>query len=170
MQSVETIIAAAKLLRDDSRAVFDIVGDGAALAQCRQQAEGLTNVVFHGRREVEEMPRFYAMADAMLVSLKDNPAIANTLPGKVQSYMAAGRTVVGSIGGETAAVIADARCGVCARPEDGAELARKIRQLLDHPEMFRQYGENSRQYYHSFFRKEAFMEKLVAALEENCVK
>lgn len=35
------------------------------------------------------MPAFYAMADAMLVSMRDDISVNDTLPGKVQSYMAA---------------------------------------------------------------------------------
>lgn len=167
IQSVDTIIEAARLLKDDPRAFFDIVGDGSACEQCRKLAADLPNVVFHGRKDVSQMPEFYKHADAMLISLKNNPAISMTLPGKLQSYMAAGRAVVGSIGGEAAAVIADARCGVCAAPENSRELAEKIRQLLGAPEKFGEYGRNARQYYRDYFRKEAFLQKLVAVLEEN---
>lgn len=167
MQSVETVIEAAELLKEDPRAVFHIVGDGISLADCREKASNLPNVIFHGRRDVSEMPEIYAMADAMLVTLKDDPVIARTLPGKVQSYMAAGRTVMGAIGGETAALIADARCGVCAAPEDSRDLAEKIRQLLDEPERFARYGQNAKAYYQSRFRKEDFMEKLIRTLEDS---
>ena len=168
MQSVETIMEAAALLKDDCRAVFDIVGDGVALARCRELAKELPNVVFHGRRDVSEMERFYTMADAMIVSLKDDPVMASTLPGKVQSYMAAGRTVVGSIGGETAALIPEADCGVCAPPQNAPALAEKIRELLDSPEDFVRYGQNAKQYYQTTFRKEAFMQKLISVLGDHC--
>lgn len=166
MQSVDTIIGAAKLLRDDQRALFEIVGDGSALADCRELAKDLPNVTFHGRMEVEKMPEIYAMADAMLVSLKNNPGIAATLPGKVQSCMAAGKPLVGSIGGETAEVIREAGCGVCAEPEDIEALAERIRELMDHPERFAEYGKNSRKYYQSHFRKAAFLEKLTDVLRK----
>lgn len=169
MQSVETIIEAAAILKDDTRAVFDIVGDGVALAGCRELAKDLPNVVFHGRRDVQEMEHFYSLADAMIVSLKDNPTLASTLPGKVQSYMAAGRTVVGSIGGETANLIEEAACGVCAAPENSRELAQKIRELLDDPEKFQTCGKNARAYYHEYFRKEAFMDKMETVLSAHCV-
>lgn len=168
MQSVETIIEAAALLKEDSRAVFDIVGDGVALARCREMAAELPNVVFHGRRDVSEMEYFYTMADAMLVTLKDDPVMASTLPGKVQSYMAAGRAVVGSIGGETAALIPEADCGICAAPENAAALAEKIRELLDSPESFARFGKHAKAYYQSTFRKEAFIQKLLSVLSDHC--
>ena len=37
-----------------------------------------------------EYQRYYAMADAMMVTLTADPFIGMTLPAKVQSYMAAG--------------------------------------------------------------------------------
>ena len=72
------------------------------------------SVIFHGRKPIEEMPKYYAMADAMLVTMKKEPAISLTLPGKVQSYMAAGKAVIGSADGETKRVISESRCGFCA--------------------------------------------------------
>ncbi len=165
MQSVDTIIGAAKLLREDDRVCFDIVGDGSALAECRELAKDLPNVVFHGRMPVEQMPKIYEMADAMFVSLKDNPGIATTLPGKVQSCMAAGKPLVGSIGGEAARVIRESGCGVCAEPDNSEELARVIRELMDQPQRFAQCGKNARNYYKTHFCKDAFLEKLTTELE-----
>ena len=166
MQSVETIIAAAQILKEDPRVVFDIVGDGSALEDCRNAAEGLPNVVFHGRRPVEEMPRFYAAADAMIISLADNPQVAATLPGKMQSYMAAGRCVLGSIGGEAASVIKDARCGLCAPAEDPVQLAECVRTLVEQPQLFETFANNAKSYYNQFFTKANFIQCLCGELEQ----
>lgn len=167
-QSVETIVEAARLLRDDPRVCFHIVGDGIRLEACRNLAEGLPNITFYGRRDIREMPDFYARADAMLVTLKDGGAISGTLPGKVQSYMAAGRAIVAAAGGETAAVVEDADCGLCGPAGDAAALAANIRALAEDPALPRQYGEQARTYYRENFRKDAFFRKLTQALEEAC--
>lgn len=166
MQSVDTIIEAARELKEDSRVVFDIVGDGSALQRCKELAEGLGNVVFYGRRSVEEMPSYYTTSDAMLVTMKDNPEIALTLPGKVQSYMAAGRTIIGAIGGETSHVIGDAGCGLCVEPEDGQALAEAIKKVLDNPASMESFAVNSRIYYQNNFTKKAFINKLITELEK----
>ncbi len=168
MQSIDTIIEAARMLKEDGRSIFDIVGDGSAFDHCRMKAKDLPNVIFHGRKDLSEMPEIYEKADGMIVSLRDNPVIAATLPGKVQSYMAAGRAVIGSIGGETAHVIKAAECGISAAPENAEELAQKIGALLDQPDVLCTYGQNARAYYDKYFRKEQFMEKLVQVLEESC--
>lgn len=167
MQSVDTIIDAARELKEDGRIVFDIVGDGSTLRHCKQLAEGLENVVFHGRKPVEKMPFYYAKADAMLVTMKDNPEIALTLPGKVQSYMAAGRTIIGAIGGETAQVIHDAGCGICVAPENGQALAAAIKDILDNSKKMEQYAGNSRAYYKNHFTKKVFMNNLISELEKH---
>lgn len=166
-QSVETIVSAAKLLKEEKNIQIHIVGGGISLDKCREMAEGLENITFHGRRDLEEMPAFYAMADAMLVSLVDDPVLSTTLPGKVQSYMAAGKAVIGSIGGETARVIREADCGACAAPEDPKALAQLLRQAAADPEQLKCQGENARNYYQTHFRKERFLTTLLDVLEQN---
>lgn len=168
MQAVETIVEAAGKLAVRPDIHFHIVGDGVGLDACRRLAEGLSNVTFYGRRDVSEMPGFYALADVMLVTLKADPVLSLTLPGKVQSYLAAGKPVVGAINGETAAVVADADCGVCVVAEDAAALADALVSLADAPERLREYGANARRYYEAHFQKDAFLRKLTDVLKENC--
>lgn len=167
MQSVDTILAAARELEHSAPIHIDIVGDGSDLRRCRELAKGLTNVTFHGRHDVGEMPAFYASADAMLVTLKNEPSLSQTLPGKVQSYMASGRAVVGAINGETSAVIAAADCGVCVPAEDAHALAQAMRELAAQPEAFARYGRNGKQFYQQYFRKEAFLSALTEVLGRN---
>lgn len=62
---------------------------------------------FHGNRFLEEMPQLYKIADAMLVTLEDNPYANMTIPGKVQSYMAAGKSIIGAVNGSCAIFISD---------------------------------------------------------------
>ena len=167
-QSVETIVEAARLLKDDPRVAFQIVGDGIRLEACRTLAEGLPNITFYGRRDISEMPDFYAKADAMLVTLKDGGVISDTLPGKVQSYMAAGRAIVGAAGAETAAVLNDAACGLCGPAGDAAVLAANVRVLAEDPALCCQYGEKARTYYRENFCKDAFFRRLTKTLESIC--
>ena len=166
-QSVETIVAAARLLKEERNIRIHIVGGGISLDRCRELAEGLTNITFHGRRDLEEMPGFYAMADAMLVTLVEDPVLSLTLPGKVQSYMAAGKAVMGSIGGETARVVREADCGECVPPEDPEAMARLLRTAAADLAKLKQQGENARKYYQAHFRKERFITRLLEVLEEN---
>ncbi len=168
VQSVETIVEAARLLREQTHIRIHIVGSGSALDACKALAEGLPNITFHGRKDVQEMPGYYAMADAMLISLVPDAFISANLPGKVQSYMAAGKAVIGSIDGETARVIQEADCGVCAPAGDAEALADVLCRAAANPEDLRRWGENARSYYRQHFRKEGFLSTLESVLQEHC--
>ena len=170
LQAAETIVEAARLLKDEKNIRIHIVGGGVSLESCKALAAGLENITFYGRRDLQEMPGFYAMADMLLISLVKDPGLSANLPGKVQSYMAAGKGIVGSINGETARIIREADCGLCAPAEDPQALAQVLRQAAADPENRKRWGENAGKYYRDNFRKEVFLEKLQAVLEENCVK
>lgn len=164
VQSVETILKAAKLLKDEP-VEFHIVGGGTDLERLQEIGKDLDNVVFYGRRPVEEMPEFYAKADAMLVTLAADPVLSLTLPGKVQSYMAVGKPIIGAIDGETAEVIKEAKCGFCGKAEDAEELAGNIRKFIN-ADNRAEMGKNARQFYEDHFEEVKFMDKMEEALEE----
>lgn len=161
-QSVDTILEAAKLTRNEP-IHWHIVGDGSEYQRLVEKAKELPNVTFYGRRPLSEMPRFYAMADGMLVTLHRDPVISLTLPGKVQSYLAAGKPILAAGDGEIARVIRDADCGLCGKAEDGAALAENARGLraADLGEKSR----NARAYYEVNFQKERFLTRLELALK-----
>ncbi len=162
-QSVGTIIEAAKLLQNE-KIMFHIVGDGIELEGLKKQAEGLYNIVFYGRKPIEEMPRYYEMADAMLVTLTNDPIISLTLPGKVQSYMAAGKPIVGAINGETALVLNEAQGGYCGEAGNATQLVENIRKLMKSNSV-QEIGRNNKSYYLQRFSKEMFMSELLQKLE-----
>ncbi|NLG32994.1 MAG: glycosyltransferase family 4 protein [Syntrophomonadaceae bacterium] len=165
MQSVETIVRAANELRKYPKVVFHILGDGSKLEDCMRLAKelGLENIVFYGRRPVEEMPRFYGMADAMLITLKDNKTLSFTLPGKMQSYMAAGKPIIGAINGETRRVIEESGCGLCCAAEDYKRLAGLILQFCDSDNK-EQMAINAKRYYNDNYSKERFFNELEKAI------
>lgn len=158
IQSIETIIRAAEILKKEP-VVFHIVGGGTDLDRLKDMGKDLHNVIFYGRRSLEEMPKLYAMADAMLVTLASDPILSLTLPGKVQSYMAAGKPIIGAIDGETRVVIAEAKCGFCGKADDETELAENIKKFIGSDNIL-EMGKNARRYYEENFDKMLFMDKL----------
>lgn len=164
MQSVETIIKAANVIKDDKSIKIHIVGDGSNFENCKKLANeyGLDNVFFYGRRPLEEMPKFYAMADAMLVTLAKNDVISRTLPGKVQSYMAAGKPIIAAIDGECQTIIKEAGCGIVCDSEDYIDLSRMFIRLksIDLCNL----SNNSFEYYNKFFLKDIFFNNLIEKL------
>lgn len=162
IQNVDTIIKAAELLKDEP-VRFHIVGSGSDLERLKKIGDHVENVVFYGRRPLEEMPTFYKKADAMLITLQADSVLSMTLPGKVQSYMAVGKPIIGAINGETRRVIEEAKCGYCGSAEDAAELANNIRLFIENPEK-EIMGKNARVYYEKHFEQKEFMDRLEAYL------
>lgn len=160
LQSVETIIEAAVLLKNE-KVEFNIVGGGSELDNLMNLAseKKADNVIFRGRCSIEEMPSIYKRADALLVTMRANPVISLTIPGKVQSYMAVGRPIIGAIDGETKNVIAEAECGFCGKADDAKELAENVRRFIASNNK-KQMGLNARKYYEEHFTEEMFMKKL----------
>ena len=157
-QSVETILKAAELLKDEP-VKFHIVGGGTDLERLQRMVEGLDNVVFYGRKPIEEMPEYYAKADAMLVTLAADPILSLTLPGKIQSYMAVGKPIIGAINGEAKAVIETAQCGFCGNADNPLELAENVKRFI-YSENKVMMGMNSRRFYEDNFKQESFMDNL----------
>lgn len=166
-QSVDTIIKAAQLTEDIPNLRWHIVGDGSELEKLRIMAQGMEQVIFHGRKPLEEMPKYYGMADAMLVTMQRDPILSLTLPGKVQTYMAAGKPIIGAIDGETPLVVADAECGICGEAENADVLAENIRTFIKMDS--EQLGKNSRAYYDKYFEKRMFIDRLEKELCFNIV-
>ena len=75
------------------------------------------------------MLEFYALADVVLVTLEDKPYANMTVPGKVQSYMATGKPLLGAVNGATAALITKSESGVVVNAEDYEALAKAILEL-----------------------------------------
>ena len=113
------------------------------------------------------MPAYYAMADALLVSMRNEEYVTYTLPGKVQSYMAAGKPILGSIGGEAEDIITQAQCGLCAPSDDPEAFAQIVRAFVadgKHAQM----GLNARRYYDAHFSKRGIMDQLERMLSALC--
>lgn len=167
-QSISTIIEAADILKEEKQLRWHIVGDGSELENIKALAESkrLTNVLFHGRKQPEEMPKYYAMADAMLVTLTKDRFISLTLPGKVQTYMAAAKPILGAANGEIPQVIEAAQCGYCVKAEDAAGLAKAVKKFINNSNK-KQLGENAKQYYQEHFTRQHFTETLENELMKN---
>ncbi len=163
-QSVDTIVRAAALLRDSTNIKWHIIGSGSALEACKNLALDLEineNIKFYGRLKLSEMPKYYKMADALLVTLSSEKLIQLTLPGKVQTYMAAGRPILACAGGETAKVIKKANCGMVCAAEDFISLAKLVDKMSKDKTILEKYAENSRKYYDENFCKDKFFNDIL---------
>ncbi len=131
-QDFPAILDAAELLKAETRIHWVILGEGRMLDWLRSETArrnlGAT-VHLQGQHPASSMPAFFAHADAMLVSLTDDPVFALTVPAKIQAYLACGRPIVAMLDGEGARVVREARAGIICPPGNGAALAQAVLAL-----------------------------------------
>lgn len=174
-QALDTVVDAAEILQGRGVACrFFLIGSGSQSAWMAEETRrrGLRNVVMPGRFPSEAMPHFLAVASVLLVSLRDEPIFALTIPSKVQGYMAAGRPIVASLNGEGARVVTTAGAGVACPAGDAQALASAVETLLDlRADERAKMGENARRYALANFslgRLAAELADLLGKLVPNC--
>lgn len=167
-QNLISVLEAVNKIKDVTNFKVHFVGDGSCLGQMKEfvNNNGLEDIVqFYGRRPVEEMPKFYKLADACLVSLKADNATGLTLPSKVQGYMAAGLPIIGMIDGSAQEVIAEAKCGLCVNADDVDGFARVMKNFIENKEEYRNFGLNGRKYFKDNFNKRKLLDNIEKSID-----
>ncbi len=168
VQGLETVLAAADLLRDEPDVRWVLVGDGSLEPWLAEESRrrGLSDRVhLVGRRPLSDMPGLFAKAGAMLVSLVPDEVLSLTIPSKLQTYLAAGRPVLGSIDGEASRVIAESGAGLASRAGDAAGLAANVRKMIRMPPDERaRLGERGRAYCRAHFARDVCIDGIEADL------
>ena len=154
VQALDTVLAAAKLLRDEEDVRFVLVGSGSRSEWLQQEVSrlGLNNIKMPGRFPPSDMPGILAQASVVLVSLVKDPVMSQTVPSKVQAYLAAGKPIIASLDGEGARVVMEAGAGVACQAEDAQALADAVVRLRDSlPEELQQMAQRGLCYYAQHF-------------------
>lgn len=114
-------------------AIFNIVGDGSFIAQLKELVaeKNIKNVIFHGRRPYEEMNDILAQSDILVLPLMPDEGIMKTEPLKLQSYLYAGKPILGILGGSGKEIIEDYKLGMCALPDNIEDIARSFKQIIE---------------------------------------
>jgi colanic acid biosynthesis glycosyl transferase WcaI len=163
-QDFPAILAAAERLRDHAAIRFLIVGNGRAANWVAQEIVRRrlgSNMLMLGRHPIERMPAFYRRADALLVTLKDEPIFAMTIPGKLQTYLVAGVAIVGMLNGEGARAIEAAQAGIACPAGDAEALSRSILDMYRLPPSERlSMGARGKAYGHREFGRDGLIGKL----------
>jgi colanic acid biosynthesis glycosyl transferase WcaI len=171
-QDFGCILAAAELLRDRSHIRWLVVGDGRMFSWVKDQIKLrglLDSVILLGRYPLERMPDFFVHADAMLVTLADRSIFSLTIPGKLQSYLAAGMPVVGALNGEGADVIRMANAGFSCPAGDHAGLAAIVLKMSRFSGKEREaMGNNGARFSEIEFDRDKLIDKLEGYLAGMC--
>ena len=172
-QDFPCILAAAEALKEQRHIRWLIVGDGRMRGWVENeiQRRGLSSqVLLLGRFPVERMPDFYHRADALLVTLQDKAIFNMTIPGKLQSYLAAARPVVAALNGEGAQLIQESGAGYVTAAGNSAGLSEAVLRLslLSDAER-RLMGENGRNFSNLEFQRDKILIRLEGILKKLAV-
>ena len=135
-QDFPAILDAAELLKDSPNIRWLIVGSGRKKNWVAKQINrrGLqSNVLLLGQFPLKRMPSFFLQADALLVSLCNQPLFSMTIPGKIQSYLTTGKPILAMLNGEGADLIHKGRAGLVCSSGDYKSLAKNVLKLSQMP-------------------------------------
>ena len=122
---------------------------------------------FLGRFPEDQMPGFFAQADAMLVTLKNIPIWALTVPYKVQCYLACGRPIIAALDGEGARIIQASGSGLVARPTDPSALAACVAEMMDASDECRnEFARSARSFFEENFSRDMTYRNLLKWLRD----
>ena len=164
-QGLDILVKAAEKLKKDHIIVrFHIIGDGRYLAELQENiktasVENYFN--FIPRQTAEDIPRYLAFADALLITLSKSDVFSITLPAKTQSCFACGRPVLVSADGEIQEIVNRAGAGLCSGAEDVDGFVKNIKKMMEMDESERKkMAENALAYAEEYFNKDRQMDRL----------
>lgn len=170
-QNLKVIVDAVSKIKGKYDFKVHFVGDGSKLEELKElikERHLSEEFEFHGRVPRNDMRKYYEMADVLLLTLRGNNQVGNTLPGKLQTYMTVGRPIIASLNGSGAEVIQEANCGICVPAADSEELANAMVKFLNNPNDFLPCGVNARKYFQDNFTFSIFMDSVLAELKALC--
>lgn len=156
-QDFDSILKAAEKLKENKKIQWIILGSGRKEQWIKEEIKKLElGDTFHmmGRYPLEDMPNYYSLADAMLISLKKNYIFSLTIPAKLQSYLACGKPILAMLDGESPKLIRDAKAGLTCDSEDADELvANVLKMSIMEKHVISQMGNNSLNLYNRMFSR-----------------
>lgn len=169
-QDLETIVGAILHLKDRKDIQWVFIGDGRRRTWLEDEIrkQGLAeNVQILGSYPAEKMPQFFAIADALLITLRDEPIFSLTVPSRLQTYLACGRPILGAISGEAEDILTTAGAGFTAAPADPEHLAATALKMAQMPrERLDALGKAAMDYQRREFDRDQWIERLENWLEE----
>lgn len=169
-QDFPTILGAAERLRGYPDIHLVVLGSGRMMSWVEENVKKRrleSTVHMLGRYPSDAMPRFYAQADAMLLSLRKQPIFALTVPAKLQSYLACARPVIAAVEGEAARIVCEAGAGVACPAEDPVALSDAILAMYRLSKDERHaMGCRGRRYFQQHFDSARLMDRLEGLFAE----
>lgn len=142
---------------------FHIVGGGSEFENVKKMAAetGADEIItFYGPKPFKEAMEYYRIADACILTLDGSTHIGDTLPGKVQTYMAAGKPILGAMNGAGFEVIMESGAGKCVKAGDAQGLSDIFMDFIENKADYTDCGDKAREYFKQNFTEEIHFKTL----------
>lgn len=142
---LENAVRAAKLVEGKGISLL-FVGAGGEKENVKALAEELsaTNVIFIGRQEKKDMPRWWSICDVGLVHLKGSEELAAAIPSKIFESMAMGKPILFSgLPGAGPYIVDKHAAGICITANDPQALAGAMLKMKEDSELLKKFAANS---------------------------
>ncbi len=167
--TLECILEAAVLLRDDPEIRIALVGEGLKKPDLTAKAAALrlSNADFIPFQPYQDLPDLLGSADVLLVPLDKEKSLLS-VPSKLYNFMSTGRPILGLAhpASEVFSLIREAGCGVCAPPDDPQAIAAAIRSLKADAAGRERMGRAGRAYAQEHFSRGAVIDAFDRLLDE----
>ena len=168
MQMIDSVVKAIRFSRGYD-VKLHLLGSGSALKQILKQVvvDGLSDrVEYHGNVPIEEAEAYFANADALIVSLKNEGYVGKTIPNKAIQYLKYGKPIIGIVQGDTKQLLENAKGAIFAG-ENAQNIGETINQFIAMSDKEKdQLGLNNKKYFEENFLTEKLTQLLVNELNE----
>ena len=164
---IDTIINAAKILKDDKKIIFLIIGEGPGYEKVRQFIYNfnIKNLKLFPFQEQKKLKYILPLASISLVSL--NAGLEDFLiPSKTFFYLSAGSPLISisNLKSDLSNLIIKNNIGLVSNPGDSDDLASKIKQLQSDPNLLKVMKKNARDLVKNNYSKEIVLSDLIKIL------
>ena len=162
-QSFDTIVNAFEKLKEHDINLV-VLGEGRDKSRIQEKIneKGLTEKFhFLGSFPPEQMPYYFTCADGLLITLKKADIFSYTIPGKLQSYLACGKPIIGALDGIGNKIISESNSGFASEAENHELLANNILTLYKLSKAEKEkLSNNALDYFDKNFNKQNLLERL----------
>ena len=164
-QSLETLIDAAYLLRDESDIEFILIGDGSEKSNLINKVDklNLKNIIFIKQQTSNVINSFLQKASALIVTLGDDEVLNLTIPSKIQAYLYSSKPIIASLNGTSAEILRKSGSAFVAKAGDHIKLKNAIikftRLSLKERNLM---GKKGKIYFEKNFSSKIFMDNFIS--------
>lgn len=170
LQLVENVVLAAEIARQEANIHLHVIGMGMrsnAVKKIIKDKHLEDTVTFYGIKPRPETASFYKNATALIVPLKHEGVVGNTIPSKLNSSMYYGRPILAVIGGDGRKVLEEAGGALFSEGEQPEDIAKVMVRFaaLSKGELDAM-GKKNAEYFSAHYKLDTIVDEIIAHLEK----